>query len=446
MASGIELSKQPDIGAEPAVRARQWYMLVVLTACYTLAFLDSRLPLILVESIKADLRMSDTQMGVLVGPAFSVTYALAAIPIARLSDRHARKYVIGAAIAVWSIFTATAGAAHNFMALLFARTGLAVGESALTPAAHSMISDSFPVKYRARAIAVYSTGITLGMFMALALGGYINDHYGWRAAMFLVGGSGLFLSALIMLTVKEPARSAPAQSNEVSERKQTIRTLLADPVIRHTVIGGTLLCASHGATAWLPAYMIRNFAMTTSQVGVSFGAAAALSGLLGVLAGGFVNDWLAKRDIGWPFRFFAFAFAAGAALKVIALMMPTFLGFLFFICLSTLLLISYPGPTYGMIQSRVDAGSRSFASAVALFCLQGIGVSIGGLMTGWLSDVLPLANGATSLRWALVIVSLFSIWSGFHYFWAARHLAVARRAGDSAISRTAAPAMDDTRR
>jgi predicted MFS family arabinose efflux permease len=407
---------------ERAVGVRQWYMLFTLTACYTLAFLDSRLPLILVESIKADLGLSDTQIGLIVGPAFSITYALAAIPIARLSDRYARKYVIGIAISVWSVFTASAGFAHNFIALALARTGLAVGESALTPAAHSMISDTFPGKARARAIAVYSTGITLGIFLALALGGYINDRYGWRAAMYIVGASGLIMSLVIILTVKEPKRGAQEAQAVKGVRKATIRSLLGDPVIRHTIIGGTLLCAAHGATAWLPAYMLRNFSMTTSEVGASFGAAGVVAGLIGVLAGGFVNDWLAKRDIRWPFRFFAFAFAAGALLKIAALLMPTFLGFLLFISLSTVLLISYPGPTYGMIQSRVDPDSRSFASAVGLFCLQGVGISIGGLLPGWLSDTLPFSSDGASLRWALILVSLFSIWSGFHYYWATRHL------------------------
>lgn len=410
--------------AEEKVGARAWYMLIVLTACYTLAFVDSRLPLILIESIKADLGLSDTQMGIIVGPAFSITYALAAIPIARLSDRYARKYVIGVAISVWSLFTAAAGVAHNFVTLLFARTGLAVGESALTPAAHAMISDTFPLKARGRAIAIYSTGITSGMVLALALGGYINDRYGWRAAMYIVGTSGLFLSLLILLTLKEPIRTTREKA-KIVVRKETVKSLFGDPVIRHTIIGGTVLCIAHGAIAWLPAYMLRNFEMTTSQVGGSFGAAAGLSGLIGVLAGGVVNDWLAKRDLRWPFWFFAVAFAAGALLKVVALLMPNFIGFLLFICLSTALLVSYPGPTYGMIQSRVDAGSRSFASAVGLFCLQGIGISVGSLLTGWLSDHLPLDNDAVSLRWALIIVSLSSIWSGFHYFWATRHLRAA---------------------
>lgn len=415
--------------AKPAVGAREWYMLFVLTACYTLAFTDSRLPLILVESIKADLKLSDTQMGIIVGPAFSITYALAAVPIARLSDRYARKYVISVAIAVWSLFTTAAGASHNFMTLLLTRTGLAVGESALTPAAHAMISDTFPGKSRGRAIAIYSTGITLGSFLALALGGYINDRYGWRVAMYIVGASGLFLAVLILVTMKEPRRGASADQRTDVGHKETVRSLFADPVVRHTIIGGTLLCVAHGATAWLPAYMLRNFSMTTSQVGAAFGVAAGGAGLIGVLAGGFINDWLAKRDMRWPFWFFAVAFVLGAVLKVVALLMSSFIGFLFFICLSTLLLVSYPGPTYGMIQSRVDARSRSFASAVGLFCLQGIGISIGGLLTGWLSDTLTSFDGAAgSLRWALIIVSCFSALSGIHYYWATRHLRAANGA------------------
>ena len=406
--------------------ARAWWSVFIFTIALMFNFLDRQLMTLLITPIKQDLGLSDTQIGFIVGPAFSITYALAAIPIARLSDRYRRKYVIGIAISVWSLFTAAGGTAQNFLTLLLARTGLAVGEAALTPAAHSMISDTFPGKTRARAIAIYSTGITLGIFLALALGGYINDRYGWRAAMYLVGASGLFMTVVIVLTVKEPARGAPKPETGTRPRKETIRSMFADPVIRHTIIGGTLLCASHGTMAWIPAYMIRNFSLSSSEVGASFGIAGLLSGLLGVLAGGFINDWLAKRNIRWPFRFFAVAFAAGALLKIAALLVPGFFGFLVLICLSSMLLVAYPGPTYGMLQSRVDSDSRSFASAVGLFCFQGIGISIGSFLAGWLSDNLPASDGATSLRWALVIVSMFSVWSGFHYYWATRHLGKAR--------------------
>ena len=421
--------------AEAHLGPRKWYMLFVLTACYTLAFMDSRLPLILVESIKADLKLSDTQMGIIVGPAFSITYALAAIPIARLSDRRARKYVIGSAITVWSLFTAAAGTAHNFATLLLARTGLAVGESALTPAAHSLISASFPGKFRARAIAIYSTGISLGAFLALALGGYINDRYGWRTAMYVVGASGLTLALLVFLTLKEPGRQAHSVEPSRPVRKETVRSLFAQPVVRHTIIGGTLLCISHGAIAWLPAYMLRTFSMTTSQVGASFGVAAGLSALIGILLGGVVNDWLAKGDPRRAFWCLAAAFAIGAVLKITALLLPDLLGFLLIISLSTVLLTFYPGPTYGMIQSQVDADSRSFASAVGLFCLQGIGISIGGLLTGWLSDNLPIQGEAAPLRWALIIVSLFSIWAAFHYYWATRYIKINRRMSDQLATR-----------
>ena len=409
--------------AEAGVGMRARYMLFLLTACYTLAFLDSRLPLILVESIKADLRLSDTQMGVIVGPAFSVTYAISTIPIARLSDRLRRKHVIAAAIAFWSICTAAGGAAYNFLSLLFARTGLAVGESALTPAAHSMISDSFPARARGRAIAIYSTGITLGIFSSLALGGYINDQYGWRAAMYLVGALGIIMVLLILFTLREPERATREADTGQTRTRATVRSLLSDPVIRHTIIGGTVLGISLGAISWIPAYMLRNFDMTTSQVGASYGAAGGVAGLLGIIAGGVVTDALAKRDARWPFRFLAAAFVLGALAEICALFLSTVMGFLILICIASALLLTYPGPTFGMIQSRAGSESRSFASAVGVFCLQGIGISTGGLLTGVLSDHLPYDGPAGPLRGALTIIALFLIWAAFHYYWATRYLA-----------------------
>jgi len=408
--------------AEAAADARAWYMLLLLTACHILAAADARLPLILIESIKFDLGLNDTQIGLIVGPAFSITYALAVVPVARLSDRHMRKYVIGIAISVWSVFTAAAGAASGFATMLVARTGLAVGESALTPAAHSMIIDTFPGASRARALAIYSVGIPIGAFLALAVGGHINDQYGWRAALYLVGASGLLLSALVMLTLREPVRHYRTDETKAALRTETVRSLFADPVIRHTIIGGTLLCIAHGTIAWLPAYILRSFSMTASQVGASFGAAAGVAGLIGVLAGGVINDLLARRDARHAFWWLGLAFVAGAVFKIWALSMSSFAGFLLLISISTLLLSFYPGPTYAMIQSRVGTESRSFASAVTLFCLQGIGVSLGGFLTGWLSDILPFSTDAERLRGAIAIVALFSIWSAFHYFWATRYL------------------------
>lgn len=422
-------SGERDLGSGVNAGAGAWYALLLLTACHIVAAADARLPLILVQSIKADLGLSDTEIGLIIGPAFSITYAIAAIPIARLSDRYARKYIMGVAISVWSLFTAAAGTATGFATMLMARTGLAVGESALIPASHSIIADSFAPQFRARAIAVFSTGVPIGAFLALALGGYINDRYGWRIAMFSVGASGLLLAFLLLLTLREPARKVPIGAEAAGAQKKSIRSLFADPVIRHTIFGGTILCVAHGTIAWMPAYMLRAFEMSASQVGASFGAVAGLAGLVGVVAGGVINDLLARRDARHAFRWLAGAFVLGALLKALALLTPSLPAFLLLIAISTLLLTFYPGPTYAMIQSRVGTESRSFASAVTLFCLQGLGISFGGFLTGWLSDHLPFGGDAERLRWAIVIVALFSIWSAFHYVWATRYLRAAEAAG-----------------
>lgn len=413
----------------------RWYVTVVLTFCYALSFVDSKLPLILVQSIKADLSLTDTQIGILTGPAFSLTYALAVVPISRLSDRLVRKYVIAAAIAVWSCFTAAGGFALAFVPLVLSRTGVAIGEGALTPAAHSMIADMFPERARPRALAVYFSGIAVGTFLALYVGGWMNDRYGWRAAMFLVGACGIALMLLLIFTVAEPGRASSAKVPALDTRRETVWTLFADPVIRHTVIGGTLICVAGGACTWFPAYMIRTFSMTASRVGVTYGPAVGLSGLIGTLFGGLFCAWLSRRDWSRTYRFFAVTFVAAAVLEILALTMKAYPDFLVLASLAILLLALYPSPTFAVIQSRVGSGSRSFASAVTLFCFNGVGLAFGAFITGWLSDYLSSGDSARSLRMALLIVSLATVWGAFHYLVASFHLCAPGKRAEALDSR-----------
>jgi len=224
--------------------AYAWYVTFILTACYTLSFMDSKIPFILVQFIKKDLALTDTEMGILAGPAFSLTYALCTMPLAKLSDRLTRKYIIAGAVTIWSAFTASCGVAHSFGSFMFGRVGVAFGESALTPAAHSMIADYFPERQRAKVIAIYFSGIAIGSFLALAAGGFLADRYGWRSAMYAVGATGIVLALLMLSTVREPVREQKDPARNRSEG--SIFALFANPAIRNTIIGGTILGIAGG--------------------------------------------------------------------------------------------------------------------------------------------------------------------------------------------------------
>jgi predicted MFS family arabinose efflux permease len=398
-----------------------WYVTFILTACYTLSFLDNKIPFILVQLIKKDLSLTDTQMGILAGPAFSLTYAICTVPLARLSDRFSRKYVIVGAVTIWSAFTASCGFAHSFALFMFGRIGVAFGESALTPAAHSMIADYFPERQRAKVIAIYFTGIAVGGFLALSVGGFLADRYGWRSAMYAVGATGIVLSLLMLTTVREPVREQKNPARKLSEG--SLVALFAHPAIRNTIIGGTLLGMSFASSsAWSPAYIMRSFGMSASATGASLGALSGVIALAGTLIGGFLASWFSRKDIRYGHRFLAVAFLVAAPLNVISFFVDSYPLFLLFHAMAALLVITYPGPTYATIQSLVQPGSRSFAAAVTLFCIQGIGIAFGAFFTGYLSDQLAGQFGQNSLRWSIAAMSLLSVGAAFHYWAASNHI------------------------
>ncbi len=392
-----------------------WYVTCILTACYTLSFVDSKIPFILVQLIKKDLSLTDTQMGILAGPAFSLTYALCTIPLARLSDRFSRKYIIAGAVMVWSAFTASCGLAHSFSLFMLGRAGVAFGEAALTPAAHSIIADYFPERQRAKVIAIYFCGIAVGGFLALSLGGFLADHYGWRSAMYAVGAAGLTLSLLMIMTVREPVREQKDLAKRLSEG--SLVALFAHPAIRNTILGGTLLGMSFASvSAWSPAYIMRTYGMSASATGASLGALSGIIALVGTLMGGFLATWFSRRDIRYGHRFLAIAFVLSAPLNIMSFFMHSYPLFLALNAIAMLLVITYPGPTYATVQSLVQPGARSFAAAVTLFCIQGLGIAFGAFFTGFLSDQLAGQFGQDSLRWSIAAMSLMSVWAGVHYW------------------------------
>lgn len=401
-------------------RAYAWYVVFALMLCQVLASIDSRLPFIMVESIKRDLGLSDMPIGLITGPAFALTYAICAIPIARLSDRGSRVAIISIAITVWSMFTALAGFAKGFGSFAVTRIGVAAGESALTPAAHSIIANYLQGPVRAKGLAVYSVGVAIGAFAAFALGGYIGDRFGWRTAFLFVGGGGLALGVLVLTTVREPAREP--QSETKSLPRGNVRSLFQSSVIRNIIFGGTLLGCSAGAlNAWGPAYVMRTFNLSATETGATFGAVAGLVAMVGILSGGFIGSWLTERDPRYALQMLGGAFMIAMVTQIAALLSSNYTLFLILLAVTVLLSSFYLGPTFAAIQSAVDPSARSFASAVTLFCINGIGIASGSFVVGLLSDLM-IIWGENSLKWALMSVSWLKAWSAFHYWRASRSL------------------------
>ena len=404
-----------------------WYVVTVLMLCQMLASLDAKLPFILVESLKRDLMLSDTQIGLITGPAFSLTYAITAIPIAKLSDRGVRVHIIAGAIVLWSSLTALGGFAQGMKSLLLSRIGVAVGEAALTPAAHSIIADYTDRGSRPKAIAIYSLGLAIGTFLALSLGGYLNDRFGWRTTLFITGASGLVMSALVLATVREPKREQA--SGQRGLPKGDFLSLLRNKPVRNLMLGGAILGISSGALgSWAPAYVMRTFHLSATETGASFGAVAGGVAILGILCGGFIGGWLAQRQPRNAFYLLALSFIVAMVAQIGSLLTSNYPLFMILTAISIFLVAFYLAPTYATIQSAVDPSARSFAAAVTLFSISGVGLASGAFVCGVLSDLLEPHYGANSLKIALLILSFFKLWSALHYIQVGRHLADAATA------------------
>jgi predicted MFS family arabinose efflux permease len=415
--------------AAPAIAGKQdrigfygWYVIVVLMLCQTLSSLDMKLPFILVEALKADLNLSDTQIGLITGPAFSLTYAITALPIAKISDRYVRKHVISIAIVVWSAFTAAGGAASNFAAFGLSRIGVAMGEAALPPAAHSIMAGYTTPASRPAAMAIYALGTAIGSIAALVIGGLVADTYGWRWALYPVGAIGLIIALLVALTVKEPERKADS-GVKIELPKGNLKSLLGHAPIRNIILGGSLMGLSAGAfDRWAPAYIMRTFDLSTAETGASYGGLVGLLGITGLLAGGFVGSWLSKRRQGNAFRMLSIAFVFATVIQFASLLVNGYVLFLALTAASTLFVAFYFAPTYAAVQSLADPSGRSFASAVALFAINGVGIASGAFLVGLLSDLFRHAAGEDSLRWSLLTLTVIKFLAAWFYFLAAQAL------------------------
>ena len=291
--------------------AYAWYVVLLCMVAYIFSFVDRQILALLIEPIREDLQISDTQFSLLHGLAFSIFYATMGVPIARLADSRSRPAIIAAGVFLWSLATAATGLGRNFWHIFIARMGVGVGEAALSPAAYSMITDLFPKSKLGRALAVYSIGSFIGGGLAYLIGGgivgmigetqsvaipLVGDVRTWQVAFFAVGLPGVLLAIIIALTIRDPARIASASTEEASFKK-TIGFIRAHPRFFAAHYGGFTLCALalFGLMSWMPAFLIRVHGLTTSQAGLMLGLILLIANTGGVLASGFLTDHFEKR-------------------------------------------------------------------------------------------------------------------------------------------------------
>lgn len=411
-------------GLAPAqVRIMMWVLLLV----YILNFLDRQILNILAEPIKADLQLSDTQLGLLAGPAFAVFYAVLGIPIARYADRGStnRVSLISISLAVWSGMTVLCGFAQNFWQMALARIGVGVGEAGCTPAAHSLISDAVAPEKRASAIAFYGMGVPIGTLLGLVIGGVVNDIWGWRYALMLVGVPGILLALLLPLLMREPRRLglvrgdiAPAGPPPVPVSEAVSEIFKSRAYLLLLVAASFAAFLSYGKGLWTLSLFIRSHGMSTTEVGLIGAASLGLAGVFGTWLGGWAADRFGQVNRRHILTLPAIGMAVAAPIQFLGYGAPIWWVAGLLILVPTILNAAYYGPAYACVQGLVRKEWRAVAASLMLFGQNLIGLGLGPFIFGALSDLFTPMAGTESVRWVL----FGAAWLGFipaYFFWRA---------------------------
>jgi predicted MFS family arabinose efflux permease len=376
-------------------------VLAMLLIVYTFNFLDRLVMAILATPIKTEFHLSDAQLGMLGGLAFAALYSILAIPFAWLADRTRRSWVISVSLLVWSGFTALCGLATGFGQLFLCRLGVGIGEAGGVAPSYALISDIFPASQRARALAVYSLGIPLGAGLGVLFGGAIAAAVDWRTAFLAVGLAGVIFMPIFALTVREPDHDAAARRRIAVG--QVFGILAAKPAFWLLAFGAAASSmVGYGLAFWLPSLLQRSFGLTLLSASHFYGVLLLVGGIPGIMLGGWIADRAGlsgktgyARIPGIAFLVAVPLFAAGmlshnAALAFALFLIPQALSYMWL------------APVLTAVQHLVPAPIRATASASFLLINNLIGLGLGALTIGKLSDMLKPAFGDEALRMGML--------------------------------------------
>ena len=395
--------------------------LTLLFLAYALSITDRMILSVLFEPIRVEFGASDTQMGLLGGLSFALFYATLGVPIARLADQKDRRLIIVLSLGLFSLMTAMSGLASGFVMLFLLRIGVGIGEAGVNPASQSIIADYYPEQHRGTAMSILAVGAPVGMIGGFLIGGTVSEAYGWRAAMFAVGIPGLALAALMYFLLREPQRGGSGSSVVANTVQPGIKNsavfMFKNTALRQLLIASTITgMGSYGASTWLPAFFVRVHDFSQAQVGLLMALLFGGLGAVGTLVGGKLFDVQSNKGPArgvWMIAIvqisviplYIAAYQVNAISFAIGLfLLPAFAGNFFL------------GPTLALIQSLSPVPMRAVAAAIKMFCLNLVGLSLGPLIVGFLSDVLQPEYQERSLPIALSVLALLSIWSAVH-FW-----------------------------
>lgn len=415
-----------------------WTTLAILFLAYISSFVDRMIISLLVEPIKADFQISDTQISLLLGLSFAIFYCLAALPIGRLVDIWSRKKIITVGITLWSFMTALCGLAQNYTQLFLARIGVGVGEASLAPAAYSMLADSFPPKKLGLAMGVFTMGTAVGAGLALIIGGAIISFVtgengenvslfgisflsGWQWVFVLVGLPGLFIALLTSL-IREPDRIVVEEKKKlygdisipISEVKNFFKRNLDFYIPHHFAVGCSNL-ALVGINSWVSVYFMRIHGWTISEAGFNIGIALILGGVLGLIIGGWLSDKISVYIAGGKAYFCLICAVLAIPSAIFFATEENAFNALVFFALSYSFMVAPIAPAAAMLQEITPNRMRGMLSAFYLLIVSLIGLALGPLIVAFLNDT--YFGGGVGIQKALLIsIPVFNLLAASFYF------------------------------
>lgn len=398
----------------------KWFVLIVLTIVYVFNFADRQILIILQEEIKEDLQLTDTQLGLLTGLGFALLYTTLGIPIAKLADKYNRKNILAFSLGFWSLMTVLSGRALNFFQLLLTRIGVSAGEAGGMPPSHSIISDYFPEKERGTAFSIYSMGVPIGILLGFIVAGLIASEYGWRVAFYALGIPGILLAVLLYFIVKEPIRGQIdgwIENKKDPSFKEVIGELFSKKSFLYLCFGaGFTTFSSYSLNNFMPSFIQRVHGVDLMTVSINLGLSIGIGGLIGALIGGRLADIKGAKNKKW--------YLYVPMLSCITSFFPALI--ILFTASSKIALAAifpyavfnaaFTGPVYAVGQTLANVKMRAFATALILLFMNGIGLALGPLSAGMLSDFLEPSLGNLSLRYALTL-NLLSLFLAVFFYW-----------------------------
>lgn len=423
--------KDETLGASPTGDADSsfrplysYYVLSLLTLTAVLNVVDRQILGIFLIQIKTEFGLQDSQLGVLTGPVFSVIFVSMTLPIAIIADRTSRKNVIAICTMFFSMMTALCGMAASFWQLCLARFGVGIGEAGTLPAGTSILTDLFPPERRARAMAVQSTGVNIGLLVSYFAGGMTADAYGWRTGFLIAGAPGVLLSILFFTTVREnrASHSAAGEKNSVSFT-EAFRHMWAIPAFRWITAGSALVVWSMSAMfAFTPLFLAQTHGLSASRVGFILAFYCGVLGMIATLTAGALADRLGKRSWAMTMLVPTISYGITVPFVLIFYLAPGFELSIIAGAIPLMMAMTYGAPTYALAQTMAPPHMRSQAAAILITAGYLIGAALGPLIVGAASDALGPVGGKRSMGYALTLVALSNIGAAFCYWRAYRVL------------------------